>query len=484
MSGFFVSLFLPWLVGVLWLRRLWPGARLPEVLGYGYLVGVLIVTLLLRLWNLAGLELRFLPIALALSVVAALSFILGTRPAAPTGTTSMPGPGARERTGTAAGTSCLWRWENLVFAFFLGLLAWRFAILVEDNLLRPLFSWDAWMNWAPKTRVWFELGHLAPYVSPQTWLEGASLDGAYTLGNSQAWDYPITVPLILLWTALGLDAWHDDLVKMPWVLCGAALGLGVYGQLRNLGVSRALAIVAVYLLLSIPYLEIHLVLGGYAEIWLATALCFGLLAFLRWRETRNPADLVLALTFAAFCLLIKKPGVIWGTLLALAIVVEVLPRWVLMMIAAGVAAVVALIFVAGGVSFSLPVMGDFRLAADGITLPYLGSQPWHFTDVSAPLVDSLFFSTNWHLSWYAAVALLAAGIFTGRVHRKDVGPLFFLVATLGTFLLIFFFIPRYSREALKLVTLNRAMLQLVPSIFVFMVWWFYAPQQRSVQTER
>lgn len=473
MLGFLVSLFLPWIVGVLWLRRLWPQARSPELLGYGYLVGILITTLLLRLWGSAGLELQFFPIAATLLAVSALSFVLAEPTAQSLSATSSPDSGGD--TQTKEGMSGLWSWKNLMFTVFLSLLLWRFVILVEDNLLRPLFSWDSWMNWAPKARVWFELGHLAPYVSPQAWLEGASLNGAYTIGNSEAWNYPITVPLILLWSALGMDAWHDDLVKIPWVLCGVALGLGVFGQLRNFGISRTPSILAVYLLLSMPYLEIHLLLGGYAEIWLATALCFGFLAYLRWRDTRNPVDLGLALLFIVFCTLTKKPGMIWGGMLALTILVEVLPRRVLMVIAAAIIAFAVFVFSAEGVGFSIHAIGDFQLTADGITLPYLGSHPWTFTDVSAPLFDSLFMSSNWHLFWYAATALVLFSAFTGRVRLEYAGPLFFIVVLVATFVLIFFFVPKYSHDAINRTTLNRAILHLAPTIFVFLVWWLYTP---------
>jgi hypothetical protein len=430
----------------------------------------------MRLWAAAGFEQGFWPMATALMVIAGLSVVPVRFGKVPAATAVVEEPSA------PTADASLWRWDSLLFVVFLALLALRFTVILEDNLLRPLFSWDSWMNWAPKARIWFEIGELVPFVGPDAWTKGASLDGTFTIGNSQAWNYPITVPLIMLWTALGLDAWHDDLIKLPWVLCGIALALGVYGQFRHFGASRGLSMVLIYLLLSMPYLNIHMLLAGYAEIWLATALCFGFLAYLRWRETRSWRDLGLILAFVLLCIMLKRPGLIWGLVLLLAVVADALPRR--LMLATLVAAFVAItgVLLLGGIDVTVPGIGQIRLAPEGITLPYLGSQSWQFTNISPRLLDSLFLSPNWHLFWYAATGLVISGIFTKRLRFDLAGPLLFVTGTVGTFVLIFYFIPRYSNEALSLITLNRAILHLVPTLFVFLVWWIHATRARQVGT--
>jgi hypothetical protein len=461
-TGLLVSLFLPWIAGSTWLWRTWRTANLPAVLGYGYLLGILVTTALIRLWHFAGLELEFWPLAAGLALVAALPLLL-------------PGRTAREeppRPGN--GPSHWWSAENLVFAFFLFLIALRLGSILLDNIYRPLFSWDAWMNFAPKARVWFELGELTPYTSPKDWLRGASLEGAFTLGNWQAWDYPVTVPLVMLWTALGLDAWHDDLIKFPWVFVGAALGLAVYGQFRHFGISRHTAMVLVYLLLSIPYVNVHMVLGGYADLWLATALSLGLLSLMRWTTTQHQTDLALALLFAVSCFAIKKPGVIWGGLLLASIGLALVPRRITLVLAGFFAITATALWIAGGIDINLPAIGRLRIDAGGIALPYLGQQPLGFTNVSTVFVDSLFLSPNWHLFWYALVVALMLALTTRPARLRQPAPFFFTVTSVVAILFIFFMIPRYSKEALELTTLNRALLHLVPSLFVFAIWWLWA----------
>ena len=67
--GLFAGLFLPWLLGVVWLRAPWFGASAvtwPVLLGYGYLAGALATTLVMRLLDLLGVRLGFLSIGAAL----------------------------------------------------------------------------------------------------------------------------------------------------------------------------------------------------------------------------------------------------------------------------------------------------------------------------------------------------------------------------------------------------------------------------------
>ena len=55
-----LALGLPWLAGTLWLRALWrdaPAGIWPMVLGYGGVLGLLAVTLLLRVQAAVGLPL-------------------------------------------------------------------------------------------------------------------------------------------------------------------------------------------------------------------------------------------------------------------------------------------------------------------------------------------------------------------------------------------------------------------------------------------
>jgi len=468
-TGYIVSLFLPWLLGAVLLRRVWHAGNLPAVLGYGYLVGILTVTLFLRMWDWAGIDFQFWAIVAVMLLVGLPLVVMSKDGGRIQMSISRPKIGL-----TRAGLAAMCTREHCLFVVFFLLIVVRFGTILEDNLVRPLFAWDAWMNWAPKARVWFELKELAPFVDPASWLDGGSSVGAYTLANSTANDYPITVPLIMLWTALGLDAWSDDLIKLPWVMCAVALGFGVYGQFRHFGISRHLSMVLVYLLLSVPYLNIHITLAGYAEIWLATALCLGVLALLHWIDSGDRSSLLLAILFALFCMLIKKPGIIWGGVLLLSIVSGFLPRWLVVAAAGVVIAVFSSIWIVdGGIDVTLPLLGQLQATPKIVSIPYFGTHDFGFTNISAVVIESLFLSPNWSLFWYAASALTLLALATRPARLLTVAPFVFILTSAAVFFFIFYMIPSYSRLAPTLVTFNRALLHLVPAVFVFLVWWFW-----------
>ncbi len=66
-----------------------------------------------------------------------------------------------------------------------------------------------------------------------------------------------------------------------------------YGQWRALGVPRFAALAGVYLLGSLPLLNAHAALGGYADLWLAALLSPPAgHAWLRWRRDRDSRQLL------------------------------------------------------------------------------------------------------------------------------------------------------------------------------------------------
>ena len=132
--------------------------------------------------------------------------------------------------------SWAWHWEHAFALTLLILLGWRFATLVQELALRPLFAWDAWMNWIPRAVVWFNTGELNAFVHPQDWLrEGPGAD-VYTPGNWQAHRYPPGVSLIQLWSMLGAGVARHPLLCLPWAALPLALTAAFYGHLRRAGV--------------------------------------------------------------------------------------------------------------------------------------------------------------------------------------------------------------------------------------------------------
>ena len=179
-----ISVLLPWAAGTAWLRLPPKGAPMPwtTALGYGHFLGILALTLLMRAASLAGLEWNFRVIALLIAALGAVPFVLARR---------------RLREGLSPPSwrrewADVERWKRVVGALLLAAIAVRFAGLLLEIVWRPLYPWDAWMQWATKARVWFEFGRMVPFVPFGEWAAG---DPAKVFTDPTP-SYPATIPLL------------------------------------------------------------------------------------------------------------------------------------------------------------------------------------------------------------------------------------------------------------------------------------------------
>ena len=154
-----VGLCLPWLLGVAWLRAPWlraTGVTWPTLLGYGYLGGILLTTLVMRLLDALGIRLSFFSIGLELLFLTVAGAWLGRKQP-----WQIRWPGADWH--SLAG------WRKIVYAVVLAAIVIRLAGLGLEIVWRPLFPWDAWSQWATKARVWYELGHFQQTRGRREW---------------------------------------------------------------------------------------------------------------------------------------------------------------------------------------------------------------------------------------------------------------------------------------------------------------------------
>jgi len=420
------ALLLPWAVGVSWLRHVWrvPLSDAPAaLLGYGYLAGMVVTPLVMLGLDAAGFGQGFLLIAAILVALAVAGLCLPR------------GGGPRRVAARAARTRR--PLEAAAFALLLSVIGVRLAGFALEVVWRPLYPWDAWMNWAPKARVWLEHRRLVPFVSLADWVAQPG-HALYSLQNHH---YPPVVPLIQLWIGLALGRWDESLINLPWVLCGLALALAFYGQLRHLGGSALFAICGTYLLVSLPALGTHIALAGYADLWVATLYGLAAMAFYRWVREGDRGQGITALLLTAALPLVKVPGLGWALTMVPALLVARRRGRAVALTIAGTA-------------------GSAVLLAMG-RVPGVGDLAFH--PVWSPFAENLFVLANWHLLWLAAPVLLA---LSARRLRSDDAYRALLTLLLGGFMLLFgvFFFTSRHIEATDFSTLNRALLHLVPAL--------------------
>jgi hypothetical protein len=462
--GLLGALLLPWLLGCIWTRWLllksgrWNWFIL---LGFGYFLGIFFTTVLMRLSDAVGAGLNFsgLATAMALLIVAGVSVQLKQ---------VVPQQAAQAKVAIRP-------WQTVLLAILLALLAWRYLTILQELLLRPLYAWDAWMNWAPKAIVWFHLGELVDYVKPEQWLAQAPDANQYTLGNRQASEYPPTVPLILLWSMMGAQNWDHSALFLPWFLAAINLGFALYGQLRLNGCQVLPAALACYLLLNLPYYNVHTVLAGYADIWLAAAFGLSIFALREWHLNRSWRYGLLCVLMAVMCSQLKVPGIVLAAILLAAFFRSWLNpshKWEL--IAALVLVVVIALLVLFGVELNVPWLGRLVISADAIEIPRIGQFELAFHPVWKPFAISMFVMINWNIAWYLLLSLTLAAIFRGAPFRQASPEALAILGAL-LFVALAFFITRHHTAAENFVTLNRALLYLVPAL----VFYVFAQVQGS-----
>ena len=451
--GLTLSVGLPWLAGTLLVLLLWRrNDRSCWLLaaGYGYPLGAFAATLALRLLDAAGI--RWTLAAVALPMLALILVLLG-----------LTGSSRRLRmseTRMVPPAEALPVSLRGLFWVCLALIAIRLAGLGAEIAWRPLQPWDAWSQWATKTRVWFDYGRMAPFVSPQQWL----MPGDAMRFVDMHSQYPATVPLLQVWTNLWLGHWDESLMNAPWLAIAVALGLAFYAQLRRAGALAPTAMLFTYLVLSLPFLDVHVALAGVADIMIATAYAMAAMALWLWTRTRERFDIVLAAAMVATLVTIKVEGTLWALTLVPTVLVALNRR------------------VGLWVAFSLGAAALFYLAFGPAEVTMFGYVlRTQFENVSLPLMQHLFIMDNWHLLWYAAAAVVV-----GRHRRLWAPDLIAMTATmlgaLGFVFIVYFFSSAgggVDDESL----VNRLLLHMVPVMVFYLALLLHDPPRLSGQHE-
>jgi hypothetical protein len=419
------------------------------VLGYGFLVGILALTLFMRGVDLLGMRLSAVVLILPLLLLAcalAAAYLARPKPLGGVWITST--------------YLALPAWQKLLVVLFLVAITIRIGGFWLEVSWRPLFPWDAYMHWATKAKVWADARALLPFVHYDAWL---ALGSTYVFTDNHP-DYPITTPLLQTWMSVILGRWDDALVNLPWVLLLVAGVSLLFGQARRNGIGPLPSALFCYLLVSMPIVNLQTVLAGYADVFLGIFYLAAITALYQWLCTQDWRDGLLALILVSACPMIKNEGLFWLLSFLPALAVRFLPRRRLpFFMAAGAGLTVVTLMV---VPKELEVAGhtlaelrlDFRAEA------------------VLPLLESLFVFANWHLLFWLLSALLvgslAANFWTQAswpMPLLAVGAA--LVVAVALFFALFLFTD-YASAAVRHTSGTRHMLQLAPALLFFsMLLW-------------
>ncbi|MBK5970616.1 MULTISPECIES: hypothetical protein [Thiorhodovibrio] len=431
------------------------------LLGYGYVFGLIFTTLLMRFQAAIGLGLGFWFPSLMLGAVTAAGWWMLRR---------SPGKICSSVAAEVEDSPPIRAWQWVAIVLLLLLVVVRLAGLALEVFWLPLFPWDAWTTWTVRAVVWSHAHDLVPFVSPDLWLEQPN-SGVYSI---RAWEYPVAVSLLASWPSLAVGGWNETVANLPWVGCVVALALAFYGQARLWKASPVTALLFLWLLVSLPMLDTHVALAGYADLWLATALGLAFFALIHWASGGDWRQLLLALLAASACVLLKWEGAVWVFLFLPALAAAQLQRKRLLVLFVLLTVGVMAVFSAGGLSLELPLLGRFTLSPSVIELPLVGRFPLEPSGSWEPWLEHLIIRNNWHLVPILLVLTLGFAVF---LVVRDIGGssqragLVWVLSAIAA-IYVLFFLTSASEWARQGTSLNRILLQFMPAfVFWMMTVW-------------
>jgi len=417
--------------------------------GAGFLTGAFVLTLWMRALSALHVPFGLLSIALPLVLLGVAATAVARRRGLLHWTAMRIALVESVRARDLAG------WRRGVWFAIIAWLVVRYLLLFIDVTLQPLYPWDAWIQWATKAHVWYSLKHMVPFVGVNQWVAAG---GAFYTDASPG--YPATVALWQVFSCFVLGEWNDVLMNIPWWMLGLAFPIALYGALRRMQFDALSALVGAALIATLPLIDVHIALAGYADLPMAAYFTVAALAMLRAFDTGQRGDALAAIVFAAALPTIKTPGIVWLLTLAAPIVVIVAPQRGPRVVVAGFAiALVALLVLA---QTSAMVLG-YRLHLDF-------APPW------SALYDSLFMLGTWNILWYGVVA--AAIIGARQWLSTGVAPMTMLVGAGALFLFFVFAFTNARAWVESQTTVNRAVLHLAPLLLVWAMLVFRAWSRR------
>ena len=326
-----------------------------------------------------------------------------------------------------------------------------FFIYWNGHML-PNIAWDSWAVWEGKAQQWIIHGLNFDIVRWAGWLEND-----HTLFN-QAANYPDGLSLIYFLPKLIVNQ-SFAVTHVVYLFAFAMMTVLLVSRVAKYGASVYLQAFMVLIIYTTPLISNHLMIQGYADIWLAMYVLLIMLTLMDYKETGHRGVGITLLCYLAILPMLKLEGWVWLLLFILAYVLVWLwqskrKNWII-----GTALMLVFIVVSGIIDITLP-FGDLIINHNRIVIFNLIDTPIQFVNITDQLLTSFFWQNNWSLLWLGLPFLIVTFFTQRHDHANHVAQVFFIAALL-CFLFLFYF-TEASKWALDLTAINRLVLQLTP----------------------
>ncbi len=333
------------------------------------------------------------------------------------------------------------------------MIYWNASIL-------PEMAWDSWMVWIGKANQWLHHGLATPLYRFDEWVGNA--DGIY---NASA-HYPEALPLLYLFPKLlGWNGYETLMVFQ--LITFAMMTLLLVSRLERKGAPWFLQLLLIVVIYTTPLLNNHLMITGYADIWMAMYIVLILLTLIDYHEKGDLGVGITLLCYLAMLPMLKLEGWVWLLLFIVAHLLVTLAnhphRYKFLII---FSVFIGLLWILGGVHLNLP-MGNIIINSEKIEILTLIDANIAFNNISKEIWVGFVAQNNWSLLWLGLPFLLVSFFVNKHNKASQVAHVFFILA-LMCFLFLFYF-TEASQWAKDLTAMNRVVLQLVPC-YIFLLF--------------
>lgn len=348
------------------------------------------------------------------------------------------------------------------------------ALLLFSGLLLPNIAWDSWIVWEGRAEQWLFHGLSSQLAGWEVWSKQNDAIFNYSA------HYPDGLSLIYLLPKL-LVADNLAVTAVLYVIAYGLMTLLLITRLAKMGAPFYLQLCLLVVMYSTPLLNNHLIIQGYADIWLAIYILLIMLTLFDYNDEPNVGLGWSVLCYLAMLPLLKLEGWVWMILIVLSHVFVVFlkrSQKIALMVLAVVLSLV--LWLNGGLHLSLP-FGDLVINAQRLEVFHLINTQFAFVDVTPALLSGFVLQNNWSLLWFGLPFLLANFISNKHSQASQVSHLFIILA-LVCFLFLFYF-TEASKWAIDMTAMNRVVLQLTPC-YIYLLFKMLAQTNRVNEVAR
>ena len=266
----------------------------------------------------------------------------------------------------------------------------------------PTTGWDTLWGWAEIAKRFIETTQADPITG---WVHNET--------------HPSTVAIVSTWGATQLpNSAGTGASYFPWWLAWLSIVLTVYGYTQALTGNRNTSALVASASATVPLLTNHVLLGGYAEIFLSSAIAGATALLTLSLKEHNRRLALLGLVLALSCTTLKNTGFIFGSCVVLGYLACLaidrgLGKWLIGLMAVFVVSTGLFVIMVGEHTIA------FEIGSRQLTLK-LSNAPFIFRNE----LISLFYNASFSITALLLLApLIAFGSASGRQKNKELASL-------------------------------------------------------------